>query len=370
MPLTTADLTLERADAVARAAAAWRDPHSDVRQRARAEMAGGAWSAPVIETALDHVLADLDRRTARALALPAAEPPARALAILPGNVVGPALASAFCAALAGARCVLKMAGAERVLGGIVADQFAAAGPPLADIVRADSWRGGDLERESQAFAETDVVVAFGDDGTLADVRRRLPARTRFVGYGAAYGLGILMPDADVDAAAVAAARDVATFDQRGCMSPQTIYVVGSAERAAALGAALARELQRIGARLPRSRPESGEAATVADVVRRARLRAEHVWLGPWIDACPEYVVSVEPFGPPQVAGLGRVVTVMPAAGAPAVARVVRSDGRLLDTLGIAGAPTADIDGLALRTCALGLMQRPPFGHRPRVRDFA
>ena len=378
----------ERAGAIAVAAAQWRNLDSAPRIQARVSLAGGTWAPAVVEEALDNALWDLDEPRALELCsrafserAGAFEKRATTLVILPGNVIGPVIQTAFCTAVAGARAILKASSAERHLAEILVRQFEAAGPPLSGILEASHWRGGDIEAEAAELARVDKVIAFGEDATIAQIRARAGERD-LVGYGESYSLGFVHAGADIGDAASAAAYDVCMFDQRGCMSPQTIYVAGDPGRALRFAHALRLALASLGATLPRAPFGPDEAALVSDFVRRLAATAiaplphglDTLLRGPLRDGVPEFVVAVEPFGQPTCAGFGRIVVVKHAPSARDVTTQLKYYGRAVETVGIAPRTTqAEFDALrrsgALRICALGQMQRPPFGHRPRLSDF-
>ncbi|MBV8172172.1 MAG: hypothetical protein JO219_09625 [Candidatus Eremiobacteraeota bacterium] len=367
-----------RAAAVAAAAAQWRDRGSPVRARARESLAQSIWPPAAVETALDNVLWDLDERRALELSAAARGTPAAALVFLPGNIIGPAVQSAFCAALAGARAILKTADAERGLASVASEQFANSAH-LAGTIEARDFRRGDLETESAALAEMNAVVAFGEDATIEQIRARAGER-RVVGYGESYSIAYVAGDTDIAAAAGLIARDVCLFDQRGCMSPQTIFVAGEPGRALRHAHALARALGEDP--IPRARSERGEEALVAAFVRRLAATAlppaphglDTLLLGRSRDGAPEFAVALEPFGQPVCAGFGRIVIVKPAPSARDVATQLRYFGRAIETIACSADTTQQERAAftlagAQRICALGEMQRPPFGYRPAIADF-
>ncbi len=372
--------TTDRRTMLRLGASQWHDPNSEVRRRAREALREGEWPPQVVEAALDSVLRDADAALERAQ--PSESAPT-VLAILPGNILGPAVTCAYCAAAAGARLMLKSSSRELHLAEIVAAQFEGLGPPIAGALRAMRWSGGDPDFESKVFPQVQHIVVFGDDATVEDVKRRAPHGTTLKGYGSAYSVGFVSSQNDMGAAADAAALDVALFDQRGCLSPQTIYVEGDEARAILFSHALAGALGRVGLALPRARPGEAEKAAVAEFVRRLRVRAlppkthalETVLIGPDIGGVPEYVVGAEPYSSPVCAGFGRIVVVKPCRDAAQAAGAAKTLGRRLDSVGIAGqiaqASRAALgDSGATRICTLGEMQRPPFGYRPRIADFS
>lgn len=361
------------------AAAQWCELDSEVRLQARRASGGGEWPIEVVDTALDNVLRDFDRALEQ---LPAPGVGLTALAVLPGNVVGPTIATAFCAAMAGATVMLKSSSRELCLAEIVANQFESLGPPLAGTLHAMRWTGGDADFEAKIFPLVSRVVAFGDDATIKDISRRAPRTTSVIGYGSAFSIGLVPAGADIVEAAGSAASDIALFDQRGCLSPQTLYVEGDEARAIVFAHALRLALERTGRFLPRAPAGEAEKAAVAEFIRRLLVRAlppkthalETVIIGPHTAGIPEYVVGVEPWSRPVCAGFGRIAIVKPTINIEQAALAAGTLQDQLDTVGVAGAispqtRTALAACGALRICKLGEMQRPPFGYRPKISDF-
>ena len=91
----------------------------------------------------------------------------------------------------------------------------------------------DLRREDEAavaaLLEADCVVASGSDETLARVAAHVTPPRRLVGYGHRLSVAVLGPAAlsgpPLQAAARALARDVALWDQLGCLSPVALFVL-------------------------------------------------------------------------------------------------------------------------------------------------
>jgi hypothetical protein len=157
---------------------------------------------------------------------------------------------------------------------------------LARNVAVLYWPVDESGRTEMVLEEADLVVTYGSDQTVQWVRERLPPQTPLRAYRHRMGFGLVgrgalggkpgAPAADAgqevvrgEAWAVArdAARSLALFDQRGCVSPHVFFVerggeVGPEEWAALLAGEL-RELERV---LP-----SG-AVTLEDGVAIQQLR--------------------------------------------------------------------------------------------------
>jgi hypothetical protein len=365
----------------------WQDPVSEVRLQAREAFRQSEWPEAVVELALENVV----RGSERFLTIDALEQDFRSrsdcsslvnvLAIMPGNVIGPTLATAFCAAAAGATLMLKSSSRELRLAEIIAEQFQQY-RQLAGTVTPMRWTGGDVDFEAKVFMRASKIIAFGDETTINDIRRRIPSKVAFVPYASAYSVGFVNEGADLNEAAMAAAGDIALFDQRGCLSPQTVYVSGNESRAILFAHALERALKNIGGRIPRARAGVAEQAAVAEFIRRLMVRAlpasahslDTLLVGPRNLGEPDYVIGVEQFSAPVCAGFGRIVIVKPCQGVSQAAAAARSLGHKLDTVGVARTLKPADQALftaagARRICLLGEMQRPPLGYRPAIKDF-
>ncbi len=149
------------------------------------------------------------------------------LAILASNL--PALAvQALWPALALRRPILlKSPSAEPLFVPAFLAALVRREPRLEPAVAAASWTGGDERLEAPALAGADTVIAYGDEPALADLRRRAPGR--LVEYGPKTSLAVV---SDLDAAG-GLARDVALFDQRGCLSVAAVYTTCDPEALAA-----------------------------------------------------------------------------------------------------------------------------------------
>lgn len=224
-------------------------------------------SRPGLDAALEAVLGGV-RREAAAAVVAGAPAPADAgpvLVVLAGNL--PALAvQPLLPALALRRPVLlKSPSAEPLFAPAFLQALARREPRLAGAVAAATWPGGEAELEGPVLAGVDTVVAYGEQEALDDLERRAPGR--LVGYGPKTSLAVVGAEADLRDTAFGLARDIALFDQRGCLSIAAVYTAGDAPALAErLGAALA-DLARRWPSGPAARPELA-------AVQHVRLEAE------------------------------------------------------------------------------------------------
>jgi hypothetical protein len=203
------------------------------------------------------------------------------LVVLAGNL--PALAvQPLLPALALRRpTLLKSASAEPLFTPALVRGLTRRLPALAEGIAALTWPGGDRRLELPLLEAARQVVAYGDSAALADLRGR--AAGEVLDYGPKLSLAVI--GAEIEPAAVAAgiARDIALFDQRGCLSVQAVLTAGDPTTLAeALAAALA---ERATAWPP------GEPAPVA-AAQVHQLRAEAQMRGLWLADLPLRVGTV------------------------------------------------------------------------------
>ncbi|MBI2095806.1 MAG: hypothetical protein HYT89_06530 [Candidatus Omnitrophica bacterium] len=75
-----------------------------------------------------------------------------------------------------------------------------------------------------------LVVAYGSDETLSEIKKNIPQGTAFEGYGHRVSVGVYVgPAARTSAVAKKAARDVWMSGQRGCLSPLVLFIEGRKE---------------------------------------------------------------------------------------------------------------------------------------------
>jgi hypothetical protein len=134
--------------------------------------------------------------------------------------------------------------------------------------------------EQTLFEAADCVTATGSDETLAAIRRNVPDRVRFLGYGHrvsfAYLAGGALRRSTARQTAARAAADVVAWNQLGCLSPHVIYV----EREAAVtpeqfAELLAEELAAREKIEPRGELPKATAAAIASRRALYDVRAAH-----------------------------------------------------------------------------------------------
>jgi Acyl-CoA reductase (LuxC) len=311
--------------------------------------------------------------------------PALILHVLPGNLPGLAAIPTALSLAVGSAALLKAGRGDRVFPSLFAASIAERDPELGACGAAVYWPGGDRDREDMALAAADLVVASGDDATIADLARRV--RGRFIGHGHRISFAFVAREvADDPSAALHAAErlaeDVAIWDQRGCLSPQLCFVEGSVDAALRFGSLAAEALRPLALSLAPAHP------TAADRLALRRFREDAEWrrfggerAAVFASERDEYgTVVIEPKASFRPTPLNRSLRVQPVADADALASVLAPARAALESAGIAAAPgrwTVLAERMMAcgvhRVSELGDMQRPPLawrqGGRPRVGDW-
>ena len=144
--------------------------------------------------------------------------PEKILAVVSGNTPHAAWQSVFRGLVLGAKTLVKLPGV-----GLEGFEEEVAGLPerLRELVETSRVLREDWEAEAGAW------VVYGSDETVAFFRNRAPVGMPFASHGHRLGIGVVR---EVCAeAASAAVRDVCDFEQRGCLSLQTVFVEGSVD---------------------------------------------------------------------------------------------------------------------------------------------
>jgi hypothetical protein len=218
-------------------------------------------------------------------------------------------------------------------------------------------------RDEAAFGAAEVVIAFGGDATMAELRAKVRADQRFIAHGHAVSLlWIGAPDRLTAREARACAVDVLTYDQLGCLSPQAIYVPPGVN-VAAMGNTLARALERVWQAQARKPPRPlGTRARIAEARDVAFALGHACWLPPSRHLGWTLIHDPEPvFAPSPLHG---VIYLRVCAPEKLAARLAPVRGKI-STVGLIDGKNGDPARAALlalgvsRFCPAGRMQFPP-----------
>jgi hypothetical protein len=204
-----------------------------------------------LRAGLEAVLGGVRREPAAALFARARHAPeglaeaGPVLAVLASNLPGLAVQPLLPALALGRPVLLKSPSAEPLFAPAFLSALVRREPRLGAALAAATWEGGDAELEAPVLAGVGTVLAYGGRETLDDLERRAPGKV--IGYGPKISLAVVGADVEPRQAAEGLARDIALFDQRGCLSVVAVYTAGDGET---LGQALAEELFDLARRWP------------------------------------------------------------------------------------------------------------------------
>lgn len=236
---------------------------------------------------------------------------------------------------------------------LLAEAFARALPPPFDGACAvRTFPRNDDACWEAFFRHADAAHVYGSDATLRTIRARLPAHTRFVGHGHGLGVAVVRASSFDERAAEALALDVVAYDQRGCLSPQEVLVLGTHDDASAVVGRLMPALEGRARTLPRG-PMPADVAAAA-----RRWRDVALAVGELHEAAT-HAVALDPTGMLPL-GPGHRHLVVRALGPAELEARLAGYGPHLKALGL-GEPelVAAPMGTSPRVCALGGMQTPP-----------
>ncbi len=212
----------------------------------------------------------------------------------------------------------------------------------------------DEDARVEALAAGEVHV-YGRDETVAAVARAVRAGVVVRAHGAGMGVALVTERVDEVEAARAVGNDVIAFDQRGCLSPRVVLVLGDAARGERFAAALHIRLAELEAAVPRGRLDPEELRDAA------RYRETMAFAGA-VHCGVAHAVGLSVDGALVVPPTGRHVHVAVAPGVSAAQPLLEPLARQVVALGSDSCDEAGAllpSGARARISLLGYMQRPP-----------
>ncbi|HTA95956.1 MAG TPA: acyl-CoA reductase, partial [Verrucomicrobiae bacterium] len=200
--------------------------------------------------------------------------------IAAGNIPNPTLTSILFGLLTRSAQFVKCASGATFLPRLFAHSIYDADAKLGACLEIAEWRGGNADLETALFAEADCVTATGDDETLNKIRKHLPLKTKFLGYGHRVSFGFVAHEVLYGSRgkkiAAAAADDVVAWNQLGCLSPHVIYIqLGGEISPEHFAQLLAEEMEKREQTEPRGELPAEHAAAIASRRGIYEVRAAH-----------------------------------------------------------------------------------------------
>ncbi len=264
------------ARALSAAIESWRDRTSEHRRRAVAAIAARVrFSEPLVEASFDALLEPFSAAEISKAAA-SLEPRAGVAGfIMAGNLAGAGIHEVVLALLAGRAVIIKTASSEPDFFPAFAATLGEVDADVAQRLAVLNWRRDNRERTAELAASVDLLIAYGDDSTMAAI----PKPCQFIGFGSRVSGAVIAVDGIADAVrgefAAQIARDATLYEQLGCLSPHQVFVVGASAHAARdFARAVSIELARLANTLPaRETLNLEDAAAIRRVREIARWRS-------------------------------------------------------------------------------------------------
>lgn len=190
------------------------------------------------------------------------------LHVSPGNVFLGAVDSLLRGLLTKNTNILKVSSADPIFPLLFAQTLAEQDREgrISGSFAIVTFRGGETDLEARFKARCQGTVVWGGETAIQAWGRDLPVGNRLVPYGPRMSLAVITRDwleqADLTESAVALATDVAMWEQRGCGSPQMLFLEDSGPRGEAFLAALRQALDDLALRLPPARLSRDEQVEI------------------------------------------------------------------------------------------------------------
>jgi Acyl-CoA reductase (LuxC) len=289
--------------------------------------------------------------------------------IVSGSVPGVGTTALIRSLLTRAPTLLKPGLGDVVLPVLFARALGEVEPLLADAVAVVYWPGGQEALEEAAMSRAEVVCVYGGDVTVKTLTARAPVTARIVAYHHRVSVGAVARDALRDERSRRVASDVAGsvafFDQRGCVSPQIVYVEeGGAVSPREFAGLVAEALAVIEGRLPGGRLDAAEASALHQARGSAELSASAGSGLELLDGgLASWTVVYDPEGSLPDACTGRFVRVRPVGELLDLPELLGAFGDHLQTVGVA-APDDRIAAFAEQMGRAGATRIAPFDAVP------
>jgi Acyl-CoA reductase (LuxC) len=262
-------------DALARAFELWGDRNYARRRDAINAIADSAgYSIAMLENSIDALLKPFTGDALKAMAARISadnrnNKPKTVGFIAAGNVAGAGIHEIAIALIANARVLIKTASAEPIFFAEFVRTLAEVDGEAGARIEVLNWGRARTDLTAELIAKCDRVVAYGDDATIESLR----SQPNVIGFGSRVSAALI--DAScIDGVAKPLARDVALFEQLGCLSLHHVFVVSPGGGAARdLAIRMAEALERLAVSMPPARIPVRDAAEIRGVRERARWRA-------------------------------------------------------------------------------------------------
>jgi hypothetical protein len=319
-------------------------------------------SIPMVEWAARTTLETITENAMLALVQDARKSTDRALnpigllsVVLAGNVFTASVRGIVVPLLFGVPVLVKASSRETL--------FPAMDSRLGAAIDVVTFQGGDIEAEAALVELAEAVSAYGSNETLEAISARLessPLIAHGHGVSVAYCGTQALGDALLGDTVSKLSLDICAYDQRGCLSPQLVYVEETPDRSSMdFAERLAKDgLELLSRTLPRGPLPVSVGAAQAQWRGIAEVEGTLV-------RGDTYAVSVREAQPIRWSPAYRNVTVAPVRGLDEALQAMQPIGSSLKCIGADSASIPELEaGLANSSalnayaCTIGTMQTP------------
>jgi len=296
-------------------------------------------SLPMIEWGLTTSLTSLLNAPLPKLvrALPPQPVPGEVIGVvLAGNVFSAGMRAVSLPLLAGAHVAVKAASAESAWVRAFWQALCEADEDVGARLRVLSFSRDDAAAARALCSQVDVLSIYGDDTTVAELSEWAAPDCRVIPHGHGISAAFvsreqLKTSTTALRTAEALALDVAAYEQRGCLSPQFVYVESGAEVSPQTFAQLLSDLAlpKIARLLPAATPTLEQRAARMQWQAAAAVRGD-------VYAHEHHAVSFEAGHSPRPSPGGRLVSVHACAGVSKLGRLLAPFEQHLKCVGVAG----------------------------------
>ena len=283
--------------------------------------------------------------------------------ILAGNVFTASVRAIFVPLLFGVPVLVKTSSKEASFPGMLRAALRRMDARLGAAMDLVSFAGGNTEREAALVEHAEAVAVYGSDETIAAMTSRVGAATLIAhghGVSVAYCGAAAQVDESIARTSSALSLDICAYDQRGCLSPQIIFVEETPERSPMeLARRLAEtDLTQSSEALPRGPLPPSVGAEQAQWRGVAEVEGELV-------TGNEHAIAVRAVPPIRWSPGYRNITLAPVSGLDEAFDTMKSFARHLKCVGADEPSLAEVAtrleqgaSFSAYACALGQMQTP------------
>lgn len=158
---------------------------------------------------------------------------------------------------------LKLPSQQPTFARLLHQSFAETSVALSQLFELNTG-GADLPHFYSRLAKADLVLAYGQDETMAELKKHLAPDAVFIQHGQADSAAIIFKEAATLKTLENLAYDFLSYDQRGCLSPRVTFIEQGGELSPADCARVFAEivLPPLAQQFPRGGLFPGEAAEI------------------------------------------------------------------------------------------------------------